>query len=165
MPSANRLSFLFAAAALLAVTSCANAQLRIRPEQVISLKLEPAKIEAAQSATIHTTLAAEIIEGYQVNSTQPLQKYLVPTRIELDSEIFELVAAKFPEGKLKTLRFSEEKLSVFEGTVRAPLTLRTKKGAKAGNHTVKLVFYYQACSDSFCLRPAKKEIALSVTLR
>ena len=165
MLSANRLRFLFIAAALLAATSGANAQLRIRPEQVVTVKLEPAKIEAARSETIHTTLAAEIIEGYHVNSTHPLEAYLIPTRIELDSEIFELVASKFPEGKLKTFSFSDEKLSIFEGTVRAPLTLKAKKDAEAGKHSVTLVFHYQACNDSICLRPAKKEISLLVTLR
>lgn len=151
-------------AMVLLVALGAAAQLRIRPEQVVTLKLQPARVEAGRTEPFRATLRAHIMEGYHLNSTKPLEKYLIPTRVEIQSEQFELVSVHFPEGELKSFSFSEEKLSVFDGTLSAPLTFKAKKSTLPGDYTVKIIFHYQACNDRLCLRPTKKEINLSVTL-
>lgn len=155
---------------LLLLPLTASAQLRVRPEQVVTPRVVPAHIEVERQKgqkgkTATVTLVASILEGYHINSTKPLEDYLIPSRVELDSEEFELIEAKFPAGELKSFSFSEEKLSVYEGTLRIPLRLRAKKDTAPGSYTARIVFHYQACNDRICLRPTKRTATLSVQLR
>ena len=148
----------------LCLALAASAQFRVRPEQVVNLKLNPAQVELTNGKPASLTLLAKIMKGYHINSNKPLEEYLIPTRVELNSDLFE-IKEKFPKGELKSFSFSEVKLSVYEGTLRLPLELRAKKTATKGAHTLKLTFHYQACNDRICLRPAKKEAALAVIVK
>jgi hypothetical protein len=77
-----------------------------------------------------------------------------------------IAGAEFPPGELKSFGFApDEKLSVYEGLVKVGVKLKAKPDAPAGQHTVSLAFHYQACNDQLCLRPAKREVALTVRLR
>lgn len=155
--------WLFSLLLLLPLT--ASAQLPVRPEQVVTPRVVPARVELQKGKTATVTLVASILEGYHINSTKPLEDYLIPSHVELDSKEFELVEEKFPEGELKSFSFSEEKLSVYEGTLRVPLRLRAKKDTAPGTYPVRLTFYYQACNDRICLRPAKRTATFTVQLR
>jgi hypothetical protein len=159
----TRSRWLFSLLLLMPLT--ATAQLRVRPEQVVTPRVVPAQVELSKGKAAVVTLVASILEGYHINSSKPLEDYLIPSRVELDSEEFELVEEKFPEGELKAFSFSEEKLSVYEGTLRVPLRLRAKKGTAPGSYSVRLTFHYQACNDRICLRPAKRTATFTVQMR
>ena len=156
---------LSALALALCAAMVASAQLAVRPEEVVKLKLDPARVELKKGGTADLSLQAAILRGYHVNSSKPLEDYLIPSRVELQSDEFELEEAKFPEGELKAFDFSEEKMSVYEGTLRVPLRLRARKGTAAGAYTAEVTFYYQACNDRLCLRPAKRTATLTLKLQ
>ncbi len=155
---------------LVTLTACApvtEAQFhpRVRPEDVVTLKLDSTLVLVDGRKPFTITLAAEIKEGYHIQSSKPLEEYLIPTRVELVSDEFELEEVILPKGELKSFSFSEEKVSVYGGTVRAELTLKAKSETTPGNYSVEIVYHYQACNDRQCLRPTKKQISLTVTLR
>ncbi|MCH6554446.1 MAG: protein-disulfide reductase DsbD domain-containing protein [Candidatus Acidiferrales bacterium] len=158
----------------LALATTATAQRLPKPEDVVQVRVEPARVEARAGGQATFTLVATIREGFHVNSHQPLQEYLIPTRVELlTTELFALEKVDYPKGELKSFGFSpDEKLSVYDGTLRLPIALRVKDGARnpaaggAGDtHTVRVAFHYQACNDEICLRPTKREAQLTVRLR
>ncbi len=150
----------------LALAAAATAQRPPKPEEVVQVRVEPALVEARAGGQATFTLVATIREGFHVNSNQPLQEYLIPTRVELlTTELFALEKVDYPKGELKSFGFSpDEKLSVYDGTLRLPIALRAKD-ADAGSHTVRVAFHYQACNDEICLRPTKREAQLTVRLR
>lgn len=152
---------------LLCFSLSASAQLPVRPEEVVNLSLVPAQAEIKAGQTVTLTLVAAIMRGYHVNSSKPLEDYLIPTKVELaETDGFALEKVDYPEGELKSFSFSrDEKLSVYEGVLRLPLRLHAKKETPAGTYTLKLVFHYQACNDKLCLRPIKKEISLTLRLQ
>jgi len=152
-------------ASLLLASSCA-AQM-VKPETVVTVRVEPARVElAAGGAAAEFTLVAIIQEGFHINSNKPAQDYLIPTRVELaEAAGFELEKVEFPAGELKSFGFApDEKLSVYEGTVKVRARLRAKSAA-AGAHSLRLLFHYQACNDQICLRPAQREVKLAVQVR
>ena len=159
----------------LALATAATAQRPPKPEEVVQVRVEPARVEARAGGQATFTLVATIREGFHVNSHQPLQEYLIPTRVELlTTELFALEKVDYPKAELKSFGFSpDEKLSVYDGTLRLPIALRVKDGARnpaaggadAGSHTVRLAFHYQACNDEICLRPTKREAQLTVRVR
>ncbi len=150
----------------LALATAATAQRPPKPEEVVQVRIEPARVEARAGGQATFTLVATIREGFHINSNQPLQEYLIPTRVELlTNELFALEKVDYPKGELKSFGFSpDEKLSVYDGTLRLPVALRVKD-ADAGSHTVRVAFHYQACNDEICLRPTKRETQLTVRLR
>lgn len=153
------------AAVALGIT-LASAQMP-KPETVVQVRVEPLEVSVKPGATIAATLLATIKPGFHINSSKPVQEYLIPSRVELlDAPLFVLEKADFPPGEMKAFGFAaDEELSVYEGTVRVPLVLRAKRGAAAGDHNLRLAFHYQACNDRFCLRPAQREVGLKVRLR
>lgn len=137
-----------------------------KPESVVQARVEPARVKLAAGGAAEFTLVATIQEGFHVNSNKPTLDYLVATRVELaDGPAFVLEKADYPAGELKSFGFApEDKLSVYEGTVKIPLKLRAKPEAGAGTHTLRLVLHYQACNDQLCLRPARREVQLIIHL-
>ena len=150
----------------MALAAAATAQRPPKPEDVVQVRVEPAQVEARAGGQATFALVATILEGFHVNSNQPLQEYLIPTRVELiTTELFALEKVDYPKAELKSFGFSpDEKLSVYDGTLRLPIALRAKDGG-AGPHTVRVAFHYQACNDEICLRPTKREAQLTVHLR
>lgn len=150
----------------LALATAATAQRLPKPEEVVQVRVEPARVEARTGGQATFTLVATIREGFHINSNQPLQEYLIPTRVELlTTELFALEKVDYPKAELKSFGFSpDEKLSVYDGTLRLPIALRVQD-ADAGTHTVRVAFHYQACNDEICLRPTKREAQLTVRLR
>lgn len=156
---------LAAAAAALLLPQCGSAQFP-RAEEVVQVRVEPASVKAKAAAPAAATLVAVVLEGFHINSNQPTESYLIASRVELlDAGPFTLDKIDYPKGELKTFDFApDEKLSVYEGTVKLPLRLRAKAGTRAGSHTLRLAFHYQACNDQVCLPPAKREATLKVQL-
>ncbi|MCI0403523.1 MAG: protein-disulfide reductase DsbD N-terminal domain-containing protein [Acidobacteria bacterium] len=159
----RRLTLAAALAALLA-PQCGTAQFP-RAENVVQVRVEPATVKAKAGNAATTTLVAVIQEGFHINSNQPTESYLIPTRVELvEAGPFALDKIEYPKGELKTFAFApDEKLSVYEGTVKLPLKLRAKAGTR-GSHALRLAFHYQACNDQVCLPPAKREATLRIDL-
>lgn len=138
-----------------------------KPETIVQLQASPARFDLKRGSTATVVLAATILKGFHINSNKPTEEYLIPTRVELpEGSPLVLVEAGFPVGELKSFGFApEDKLSVYEGTVKVSLKLQAKPDAKPGLETLRLAFHYQACNDQLCLRPARREITLSVRIQ
>ncbi|MFQ5664001.1 MAG: protein-disulfide reductase DsbD domain-containing protein [Terriglobia bacterium] len=152
--------------ASLALSLLSRAQLP-KAESVVQVRLEPAQVKIQPGGTAAFTLVATVREGFHINSHQPSLDYLIPTRVELrESPGFVLEKVDYPAGELKAFSFAPDvKLSVYDGTVKLPLRLRAQSGVPAGTHTLRLAFYFQACNDRLCLRPAHREVRLSVRVQ
>jgi hypothetical protein len=151
----------------LSLAVCAGAQLPPKPETIVKLHATPTELELARGGNAGVVLLATIEKGFHINSNKPSEDYLIPTRVELPADApVVLAGADFPPGELKSFGFApDEKLSVYEGTVKVSVKLKAKADAAAGEHKLNLAFHYQACNDQLCLRPAKREVALIVRVR
>ncbi len=121
----------------LALATAATAQRLPKPEDVVQVRVEPARVEARAGGQATFTLVATIREGFHVNSHQPLQEYLIPTRVELlTTELFALEKVDYPKAELKSFGFSpDDKLSVYDGTLRLPVTVFVdRRGRMAYKH-------------------------------
>ena len=153
------------AAALGLAASLAWAQLP-KANTVVQVRVEPAQVKAKPGSAVAVSLVAQVQEGFHINSNQPLSNYLIPSRVELvEAPAFSLEAVEYPKGELRTFDFApDEKLSVYEGTLKLPMRLKIKRGTPRGSRTVRVAFHYQACNDQLCLPPARREAVLKVDL-
>ncbi|MFQ5927176.1 MAG: protein-disulfide reductase DsbD domain-containing protein [Terriglobia bacterium] len=161
-----------------------SAQVLPKPEAVVTLRAEPARVRLVPGGTATLTLKVEILPGFHINSNKPLQQYLIPTAVFLPApdrpepsggtgpavpklrEEFELAGASYPKAELKTFGFApDEKLAVYEGTVEIGVRLRAHLTARPGERKLALGLRYQACNDRICLRPAKRHLTLNLEVR
>jgi len=95
-------------------------------------------------------LQIELTSGWHVNSAAPLQDYLIPTRVSVNTADGDPVAAVYPEGTVLALDFQPEPLSIYEGAVTIVIKgPRTKQWLPGAAFDIAL----QACSDQLCLPP------------
>ncbi|TQV80226.1 DUF255 domain-containing protein [Aliikangiella coralliicola] len=88
------------------------------------------------------SINVKLEDGWHINSNQPLQNYLIPTKIDIP----EGVEVTYPEEKRVKLGFQDEALSVYEGSFEIRLKNRTK-------NRLHLTLPLQACNDRICLLP------------
>jgi uncharacterized protein YyaL (SSP411 family)/cytochrome c biogenesis protein CcdA len=128
-----------------------------------SLLAPGAAVRPGQALTISVRL--EILPGWHVNSARPTLDYLIPTKLEFpDAAAAAVDDVAYPDGKLVTLQFAKEQLSVYQGATVIRVTLRPPRGSRPGSIAVPIVLTYQACNNVTCLAPEKVRFDLPITI-
>jgi len=140
------------------------------PQPDAAAEKRPVRIEAFASrlkvppgGITDLAIRITIDKGWHINSHRPLQKYLIPTSLDLKKNpLASLDNVAYPEGKKVRLSFSPQAISVYEGTVwiRARITLGKK--ARPGPVALELTVDTQACNDRSCLAPATHKLSLTL---
>ena len=105
------------------------------------------------------TVKLDIAEGWHVNADQPLEAYLIPTKLDL------LVGGKpadavisYPAPEVKKLTFNEKPMALLEGKVELSAHLDSLPATG-----LKAVIEVQVCSDDLCLLPQTLELPALTT--
>ncbi len=126
------------------------------PDEIVALRVESANYSASQSA-LEVVLAADIADGWHINSHQPKSSSLVPTTLAVTAPSgFEIGEIEYPAGEQREFRFAAgQKRDVYGARVRfrIPVTASTTLTPDGASFEAKL--HYQACDDTRCLRPAE----------
>ncbi len=117
-------------------------------------------------ATARKTAAHDIVvdisisEGWHINSSQPLQKGLIPTSVSIDSVKagWQLGKVSFPEPITATLGFQKEPLSVYHGDIQ--IQVEVDADDKKSVRILPIQLGIQACNDKICLPPEKVALHL-----
>lgn len=107
----------------------------------------------------------DILGGYHMNSHKPTEDYLIPTSLNLGSVrgIREL-ETNYPDGQMLKFDFSQEKLSVYSGSVTIRAKLAVDAGAALGEVTLPFTLRYQACNMSACLPPTNISVPVKIKI-
>ncbi|MGA7874009.1 MAG: cytochrome c biogenesis protein CcdA [Candidatus Binatus sp.] len=164
---------IFAHASLLAGVFFAVTLLAAPPAHAIKadelVKITSATIDPPLKAGGASTLkvAAQVIEGWHINSDKPLSEDYIATRLEVSGPAGVTAGAvKYPPAETMKLDAAAggDKISVFGGNLKfeVPLKAAADFAPKPGDAlTVKID--YQGCNNTECLRPASvsKTVALA----
>jgi DsbC/DsbD-like thiol-disulfide interchange protein len=121
----------------------------------------PATVAAGASAKIVVELT--VGAGWHVNSHAPHEKFLIPTDVALDATVGVVSAVRYPPGGDRKFAFSDEPMSVYEGTVRFEADLAVPSGA-SGNAAISGHVSFQACNDRQCFPPAQLPLSANVAV-
>ncbi|HEU4389236.1 MAG TPA: protein-disulfide reductase DsbD domain-containing protein [Blastocatellia bacterium] len=147
-------------AILFGLTAIAEAQtsasvIKIRP----ALSVDKVK----QGSSFQTAIVLEIQSGYHVNSNRPADPSLIPTALKLDRlQGFTLGVVTYPRGATRKFSFSDQPLSVYEGTVVLKFSAKAAPSAGVGTANLSGKLKVQACNDQICLRPETVEVTIPV---
>lgn len=118
---------------------------------------------AYAGSTINVAIEAQVASGYHINDHHPTLDYLIPTEVKLDpAKPLTLEKVTYPKGEPQKFAFSDEALSVYEGTLVMGARLKVAPGVAPGTYTLKGKLAYQACNDHACLPPASVPLTLNL---
>lgn len=108
-------------------------------------------------------VVVEIPDGWHINAHEPLDEFLIPTEITLDTpEGFTVEGTVYPEPILETFDFAEEELAVYEHTATIGIVISVAEDTAPGEYSLDSTLRYQACTDTVCAPP--KTVPFTATL-
>ena len=146
--------------------STINAQLNFfENKQVAKLKVYQSAEQAHQEGGVILAIQLLIDKGWHVNSNKPHDEFLIPVQIEVTSDINnqknEII---FPKPEDIKLEFSEEPVSVFEGSPVFGSVVNFPKDTELGKKDIIVKVTYQACNDKTCMPPETLIDTISVNV-
>jgi thiol:disulfide interchange protein DsbD len=117
--------------------------------------------KVARGRSVQGTIVMEVPSGYHVNSNRPLEKFLIATQLSVEApKGVQVGPVTYPRALLRSLKFSKNKVSVFEGraTMRFSATVPRNFGGNSAELKARLRF--QSCNDDTCFPPQTREVKM-----
>lgn len=111
--------------------------------------------------TVRANVVMEIPHGLHVQSSKPLDKFLIATKLDVETPAGMRVGPiVYPRALMRSLKFSKNKVAVYEGRaqIRFPVTVPANYSGGSGEIKGKLRF--QACNDDSCFPPVTREVKM-----
>ncbi|MGI9069543.1 MAG: protein-disulfide reductase DsbD N-terminal domain-containing protein, partial [Pyrinomonadaceae bacterium] len=116
---------------------------------------------AQRGRTVQATVVMDIPSGYHVNSSKPLEKFLIPTQVKVEApKGLRLGLVSYPRAVLRKFKFSKNRVSVYEGRATMRFSITVPKDASPGSKEIKVRVRYQSCNDEVCFPPQSRELSL-----
>lgn len=125
----------------------------------VSGSVAPDKIKKGR--VVRGTVVMEIPAGLHAQSNKPLDKYLVPTKLDLETPSgMKAGPVAYPRAVMRNLKFSKGAVAVYEGRtiLRFNVTVPANYNGSSGEIRGKLRF--QACNDESCFPPVTREVKM-----
>src|ERR1043166_6165371 len=125
----------------------------------VSGSVAPDKIKKGR--VVRASVVMDIPNGLHVQSSKPLDKYLVATRLDVETPSgMNVGPVSYPRPVMRKLKFSKGAIAVYEGRaiVRFNVTVPANYGGSSGEIKGKLRF--QACNDDACFPPLTPQVKM-----
>ena len=125
----------------------------------ISGSLAPDKIKKGQTVRGHVVM--EIPNGLHVQSNKPLDKFLIATKLDVETPAGMRVGPiTYPRARMANLKFSKGKVAVYEGRSSIRFNVTVPAGYSGGSGEIKGKLRFQACNDDACFPPVTREVKM-----
>ena len=111
--------------------------------------------------TVQGTIVMDIPSGYHVNSNRPLEKFLVPTQLQIEApKGIRVGPVSYPRALVRKFQFSKQPVSVYEGKATMRFSVTVPAGFATGSMELKAHLKYQSCSNELCFPPKSRDVSL-----
>ncbi len=129
----------------------------------VNARVKSDSVRAGQ--TIELILEVKIAVGWHINAHKPLEEFLIPTNLELDSTAnVEVVKVNYPTPDEINFAFSEKPVLVYDDDVIISATLKLPEKLSAGQPVLKGKLTFQGCNDQTCLAPDAKTFSVTYSI-
>ncbi len=98
---------------------------------------------------------AAIKDEWHINSDSPLDKYLIPTELDITApEGITIKSILYPEPEMLKLEISDQKMPLYHGTVNFGAIIECSADIAPGEYKIRAALKYQGCNNLTCLEPA-----------
>lgn len=125
----------------------------------VNLALAPDKIKKGRS--VRATVLMDIPHGLHVQSNKPLDKFLVPTKLDVETPSGMSVGPiSYPRPLMRKLKFSKGNVAVYEGKAMIRFNVTVPANYSGGSGDIKGKLRFQACNDEACFPPVTREVKM-----
>ena len=121
--------------------------------------IAPDKIKKGR--VVRASVVMDIPAGLHVQSSKPLDKFLIATKLDVETPSgMKVGPISYPRPLMRKLKFSKGMVAVYEGksTIRFNVTVPANYSGGSGEIKGKLRF--QACNDEACFPPVTSEVKM-----
>jgi suppressor for copper-sensitivity B len=176
MPYLNKRSFYFLLLTVflfwvLFPLKATASSLKATPGNAVEVQTAWSVDRARPGDAIVLAIVADIKKGLHINADaqqiKPFEDFKpYPTKVAVAdvSDGITIESPRYPKAVPIEVEYAAGDLMSFEGRTVIYLPIKLEETIKPGNLVIKLVFEYQACSDTYCLFPAKIEFEGSLAV-
>lgn len=144
---------------LLPVTLHSNPIPQSSADISVSGSLTPDKTKKGR--TIKGSVVMDIPSGLHVQSNKPLDKFLIATKLDLETPSGMRVGPiSYPRALMRNLKFSKAAVAVYEGRATIRFTVGVPANYNGGSGEIKGKLRFQACTDESCFPPVTREVKM-----
>jgi thiol:disulfide interchange protein DsbD len=125
----------------------------------VSGSIAPDKVKKGR--IVRANVLLEIPPGLHVQSNKPLDKFLVPTKLDVETPSGMTVGPiTYPRAVMRKLKFSKGMVAVYEGRALLRFNVTVPAGYSGGSGEIKGKLRFQACNDESCFPPVTREVKM-----
>ena len=110
---------------------------------------------------VKAIVVMEIPQGLHVQSNKPLDKFLIATKLDVETPSGMTVGPiAYPRALMRNLKFSKGSVAVYEGRSTIRFTVNVPAGYSGGSGEIKGKLRFQACNDEACFPPVTREVKM-----
>src|SRR4026209_2201162 len=144
---------------LLPVTFYSNPVPQSSSDVNISGALAPDKIKKGR--VVRASVVMEIPNGLHVQSSKPLDKFLVATKLDVETPSgMQVGPISYPRALMRKLKFSKSAGAGYEGRAILRFNVTVPANYSNGSGEIKGKLRFQACNDESCFPPVTREVKM-----
>ena len=121
--------------------------------------LAPDKVKKGRIA--RASVVMDIPSGLHVQSSKPLDKFLVATKLDVETPSgMKVGPISYPRALMRKLKFSKGMVAVYEGKAMIRFNVTVPAGYSGGSGDIKGKLRFQACNDEACFPPVTREVKM-----
>ena len=135
----------------------------VRPQSAadvnVSGSVAPDKVKKGR--VVRASVVMDIPNGLHVQSSKPLDKFLVPTKLDLETPSgMQAGPVSYPRAVMRKLKFSKGNVAVYEGRATLRFNVTVPANYSGGSGEIKGKLRFQACNDESCFPPITREVKM-----
>lgn len=125
----------------------------------VSGSVAPDKVKKGR--VVRASVVMDIPNGLHVQSNKPLDKFLVPTKLDVETPSgMKVGPISYPRPVMRNLKFSKGSVAVFEGRATLRFNVTVPANYSGGSGEIKGKLRFQACNDESCFPPITREVKM-----
>ena len=121
--------------------------------------LTPDKVKKGR--IVRASVTMDIPAGLHVQSSKPLDKFLVATKLDVETPSgMQTGPISYPRALMKKLKFSKSTVAVYEGKAVIRFNVTVPANYSGGSGEIKGKLRFQACNDDSCFPPVTREVKM-----
>ena len=125
----------------------------------VSGSVAPDKVKKGR--VVRASVVMDIPSGLHVQSSKPLDKFLVATKLDVETPAgMKVGPISYPRALMRKLKFSKGMVAVYEGKSIVRFNVTVPANYSGGSGEIKGKLRFQACNDESCFPPVTREVKM-----
>jgi thiol:disulfide interchange protein DsbD len=125
----------------------------------LSGSLAPDKVKKGRIA--RASVVMDIPSGLHVQSSRPLDKFLVATKLDVETPSgMQVGPVSYPRPLMRKLKFSKGAVAVYEARAVVRFNVTVPANYSGGSGEIRGKLRFQACNDESCFPPVTREVKM-----